>query len=157
MVLRRVGAEVERWDLPRNHEPLALSPDGSRLLVVTNRAQNNNLEVITVDRRREALTEVTDHTQFATPRYSPDGRVVAVSVWKAGRRDLWLVRHGDARGSAVHLRLSREAHRAAPRDIGGRPTFLRSFARNTKFKSKAHGNGYTHNRYRGGPEGPRHC
>jgi len=67
------------------------SPDGSRLLYVTNRAQNNQLEVLTVDRRRTALTDHTDHTQYSTPRHSPDGAVVALSMWRDGRRDLWLV------------------------------------------------------------------
>jgi len=66
------------------------SPDGSRLLYVTNKAQNNQLEVATVDRQRHRLTDNTDHTQYDTPRFSPDGRVVALSVWKDGRRDLWL-------------------------------------------------------------------
>ena len=66
------------------------SPDGSRLVVVTNKVQNNQLEVLTVDKQRRALTENTDHTQYSTPRFSPDGRVMAVSVWQDGRRDLWL-------------------------------------------------------------------
>ncbi len=66
------------------------SPDGSRLLVVTNKAQNTQLERLTVDRRREALTHRTDHAVFATPRHSPDGNVIAVSVWEHGARDLWL-------------------------------------------------------------------
>ncbi|MCB9677868.1 MAG: PD40 domain-containing protein [Alphaproteobacteria bacterium] len=66
------------------------SPDGSRLVMVTNKAELNQLEVATIDRRREALTEATDHTQFSTPRHSPDGRSIAVSVWEDGRRDLWL-------------------------------------------------------------------
>lgn len=66
------------------------SPDGSRLVVVTNRAQDNQLEVLTVDRRQEALTAHTDHTQLDRPRFAPDGRSLAVSVWRDGRRDLWL-------------------------------------------------------------------
>ncbi len=66
------------------------SPDGSRLLVVTNRAERNRLEVATVDRRREPITTPTDHTQLSTPRYAPDGRSIALSVWQDGRRDLWL-------------------------------------------------------------------
>jgi hypothetical protein len=66
------------------------SPDGTRLLMVTNRAQNNQLEVLTVDRQRQPLTEFADHTQLDTPRYAPDGRAVALSVWRDGRRDLWL-------------------------------------------------------------------
>ncbi|MFT7520065.1 MAG: Tol biopolymer transport system component, partial [Kiritimatiellia bacterium] len=66
------------------------SPDGTRLLVVTNKAQQNNLEIMTVDKRQVVIAEGTHHTQFATPRFSPDGRAIAVSVWQDGRRDLWL-------------------------------------------------------------------
>lgn len=66
------------------------SPDGSRLVMVTHRAQDNQLEALTVDQRRVALTDLHDHTQLSTPRFSPDGRALAVSVWRAGQRDLWL-------------------------------------------------------------------
>lgn len=67
------------------------SPDGQRLVMVSNRAQNNQLEVKTVDRQQKALTRFTDHTQIGTPRHSPDGKVLAASVWRDGRRDLWLI------------------------------------------------------------------
>lgn len=73
----------------RAREPV-FSPDGSQLLVVTNRAQNNNLVEVTIDQRRTAITENTDHTQYAAPRYSPDGRHIAIAVWQDGRQDLWL-------------------------------------------------------------------
>jgi len=66
------------------------TPDGSQLFVVTNRVQNNQLERLTVDKRRIALTENTDHTQYSTPRVAPDGQSMVVSVWNDGRRDLWL-------------------------------------------------------------------
>lgn len=66
------------------------TPDGTRLYVVTNHAQQNALDVMTVDQRVVPLTETDDHTQFSTPRASPDGRALAMSVWKDGRRDLWL-------------------------------------------------------------------
>ena len=66
------------------------SPDGSRLLFVSNRAQNNQLEVLTVDRRQRDLTSHEDHTQYSTPRFHPTENVVALSVWRNGRRDLWL-------------------------------------------------------------------
>jgi hypothetical protein len=73
------------------------SPDGSHLLVVTNHAQDNQLEVMTVDQRRTKLTEHTDHTQYSTPRYSPDGRAIAISIWEDGQRDLWLIAPDGAR------------------------------------------------------------
>ncbi|MBX2798585.1 MAG: BamA/TamA family outer membrane protein [Myxococcales bacterium] len=66
------------------------SPDGSRLLYVTNRAQNNQLQTMTVDRRRQTLTDNSDHTQYSTPRHAPNGQSVALSVWQDGRRDLWI-------------------------------------------------------------------
>jgi len=68
-----------------------LSPDGSKLLVVTNLAQQNQLEVLTIDRQRAALTANTDHTQYGSPRYSPNGSVIATSLWRGGMRDLWLL------------------------------------------------------------------
>jgi hypothetical protein len=68
-----------------------LSPDGARLLVVTNRAQRNQLEVLTVDRRRVPLAAFEERTQIATPRYSPDGRAIAAVLWRDGRWDLWML------------------------------------------------------------------
>ncbi|MCB9691996.1 MAG: PD40 domain-containing protein [Alphaproteobacteria bacterium] len=66
------------------------SPDGAHLVMVTNRAERNQLEVATVDRRRVPLTSFDDHTQLSTPRFAPDGRSLALSAWTDGRRDLWL-------------------------------------------------------------------
>lgn len=66
------------------------SPDGSHLVVVTNRVQQNQLELLTVDQRQQALTDFDDHTQLSSPRYAPDGRSLVVSVRAHGRRDLWL-------------------------------------------------------------------
>lgn len=73
------------------------SPDGSQLLVITNDAQDNNLEVMTVDQRRTPITDNTHHTQYSTPRYRPDGSVIAVSIWEDGQRDLWLIRPDGTR------------------------------------------------------------
>jgi hypothetical protein len=72
----------------------SFSADGSRMLVVTNGAQDNQLAVLTVDQQLRPLTANTDHTQYGTPRYSPDGRWIAVSMWRDGLRDLWLL-HPD--------------------------------------------------------------
>jgi Tol biopolymer transport system component len=74
----------------RAHDP-TFTPDGERLLVVTNEAQDNALQYLTVDGQlRPIVKDDNAHTQFSTPRYSPDGRQIAVSVWKDGQRDLWL-------------------------------------------------------------------
>jgi len=79
------------------------SADGSRLFMVTNAVQNNQLEVATVDRSRTALTDFTDHTQISTPVVHPSGQVVAASVWQHGRRDLWLM---DAETGELRRRLT---------------------------------------------------
>lgn len=73
----------------------AFSPDGQRLFMVTNAVQDNQLEVATVDRSRRALTAFTDHTQISTPVVHPDGGLIAASVWRHGRRDLWLMDADD--------------------------------------------------------------
>ena len=73
----------------RARDPV-FNPDGSRLLVVTNETQNNQLATLTVDQSLHIHTQNTDHTQYSHPRYSPDGSRIAVSVWKDGQRDIWL-------------------------------------------------------------------
>jgi hypothetical protein len=66
------------------------SPTGDQLLVVLNETQDNQLARFTIDQRLVPLTDYHDHTQLSTPRFSPDGRFLAMSVWSRGRRDLWL-------------------------------------------------------------------
>jgi hypothetical protein len=66
------------------------SPTGDQLLAVLNEAQDNQLARFTIDQRLVPLTDYHDHTQLSTPRFSPDGRYIAMSVWSEGRRDLWL-------------------------------------------------------------------
>ncbi len=75
----------------RARDPV-FSPDGRELLVVTNHVQNNNLALLTIDQRLAPLTDNHDHTQYANPRFSPDGQWLALSVWQQGQRDLWLYR-----------------------------------------------------------------
>lgn len=68
----------------------AFSPDGRDLWVVTNKAQNNQLARLTIDQRLVPLTTHTDHEVLASPRPSPDGRYLALSVWEDGARDIWI-------------------------------------------------------------------
>ncbi len=84
----------------------SFSPDGRELLVVTNDVQNNQLERVTIDQQVEPLAAPDDHTQFATPRWSPDGRHIALSVWTDGRRDIWI---HDAAGTPVRRVTADEA------------------------------------------------
>ena len=76
-------------DGARARDPV-FSPDGTRLLMVTNELATNQLATMTVDQRLTTLTQYDDHTQLSAPRFSPDGRQMAVSVWQDGQRDLWL-------------------------------------------------------------------
>jgi hypothetical protein len=84
----------------------AFSPDGRELLVVTNDVQNNQLKRVTIDQQVEPLYAPTDHTQLSTPRWSPDGRHLAMSVWQEGRRDIWIF---DADGTPVRRVTADEA------------------------------------------------
>ncbi|MFT5686705.1 MAG: hypothetical protein ACI8RZ_007661, partial [Myxococcota bacterium] len=98
--------------------------DGERLLVVTNGAQNNQLARLTVDRRTEDLTDNADHTQYSSPRYSPDGRHIAVSVWQDGFQDLWLM---DADGIPARRLTADLAADIDPRwSIDGRTLYFSS-------------------------------
>ena len=67
-----------------------LSPDGEVLIAVTNKVQQNQLVRLTVDKELKPLTEHTDHTQLSSPRFSPDGRHLALSLWRDGQRDIWI-------------------------------------------------------------------
>jgi hypothetical protein len=67
-----------------------LSPDGQVLIAVTNKVQQNQLVRLTVDKELVPLTEHTDHTQLSSPRFSPDGQHIALSLWRDGQRDIWI-------------------------------------------------------------------
>lgn len=66
------------------------SPDGSRILCVTNALQNNQLAELAIDQQLVPLTDHTDKSQLGAPAFAPDGSMVAISRWTAGQRDLWL-------------------------------------------------------------------
>lgn len=90
--LHTLGGSTETVTRGQRARDPAISPDGQTMLVITNEAQDNQLARLTVDRRLQELTDHRDHTQLSSPRFSPDGRTVALSAWKDGHRDIWLYR-----------------------------------------------------------------
>lgn len=90
----------------------AFSPDGTRLLAVQNDAQNTRLIEVRVDRSERVLLDPGDHVQLATPRFAPDGRHIALTVWHEGRRDIWIT---DADGDVVRRLTDDEASDIDPR------------------------------------------
>jgi hypothetical protein len=66
------------------------SPDGRDLLAITNEAQVNDLTRFSVGGLVTPLTEHRGHVQLSTPRFSPDGQRIALTMWRDGQRDLWL-------------------------------------------------------------------
>ncbi len=83
------------------------SPDGKKLLFVTNALGKNRLAVLDLAaiRGREAreqdivyLTEDSE-LQYETPRYSPDGSSIVVGVWQpGGYKDIWVL---DSSGNKI--------------------------------------------------------
>lgn len=70
----------------------ALSPDGERIVFVSNRDGNNNLGIMRAD--GSEITYVTkneDGTQYYSPRWSPDGRWILFSVSKGDERDIAMI------------------------------------------------------------------
>ncbi len=66
------------------------SPDGRDLIAVTNEAQVTNLARFGVAGLSTQLTDNVGHVQLSSPRFSPDGERIALSMWRDGQRDLWL-------------------------------------------------------------------
>jgi len=90
----------------------AFSPDGTKLVAVQNDAQENRLIEVRVDRSERVLFDPGDHVQLATPRYSPDGRHIAMVVWHEGRRDIWIA---TADGTPIRRVTDDEASDIDPR------------------------------------------
>ncbi len=68
------------------------SPDGKRLVFIKNHLGETGLAIYDLDTRQ--ITEISisvSHTQMAHPRWSPDGRRIAVEVWDHGIQDIYLV------------------------------------------------------------------
>lgn len=78
------------------------SPDGARLVFVTNRMGMTRLALLDISSRRRPagqkevifLTEESG-MQYETPRWSPDGLKIAVGVWQpGGYKDIWVLDSG---------------------------------------------------------------
>ncbi len=69
-----------------------VSPDGREIVAVTSGGGKTGLAIYDVQGKllRQWRYD-NDHYQFGNPVWSPDGRTLAVAVWHAGSRDLWLV------------------------------------------------------------------
>ena len=69
-----------------------VSPDGQFIVAVPNGAAKTGLAIFDKagKRLREWLFDQNAY-QFGNPTWSPDGKALAVAVWHAGKRDLWLV------------------------------------------------------------------
>ncbi|MCS6799266.1 MAG: hypothetical protein NZ898_12195 [Myxococcota bacterium] len=78
----------------RAQEP-DFAPDGRRIVFTVNRASTTHLvlaDAADVEGTMRILLRMAPFEQVYTPRFSPDGRTVAVSIWQAGGwRDIALV------------------------------------------------------------------
>ncbi len=83
------------------------SPDGKKLVFVTNKLGRTRLAVLDLSAVRECPATEKDITfltreseiQYESPRFSPDGTMIAVGVWQpGGYKDIWIL---DAQGNKV--------------------------------------------------------
>ncbi len=86
-----------RWTVGRRARTPAVSPDGRRIVYVTNRAGTTTLRIASIRpeggvHRERALVPSVRFEQAFTPSWSPDGKRVAYSVWtRGGYRDVRVV------------------------------------------------------------------
>ena len=76
------------------------SPDGEWIAFVRNAGTNNNLGLMRADGSDlRYLTDFNDGTQLYSPRFTPDGGAIALSIARGGQRDIVLLRlaNGDQR------------------------------------------------------------
>ena len=110
--------EGSRWDHPRRiadssreENSPRVSPDGERILFVSNRTGSDELWV--APRRGGAALQLTtlNGPAAGSPRWSPDGRRVAFDSRAAGSADIWLI---DADGSNLKQLTTDKSHEMLP-------------------------------------------
>ena len=83
------------------------SPDGKKLIFVTNRMGMTRLALLDIASDRKHLAEQKDvvfltpesDIQYECPRFSPDGSRIAVSLWQpGGYKDIWIL---DSTGAKI--------------------------------------------------------
>ena len=70
-------------------EMVDVSPDGTRLVVSSDRAGNPDLWILPAE-GGEMQQVTTDPTPDWAPRWSPDGREIAFYAYRSGNREIWV-------------------------------------------------------------------
>ena len=81
-------AEQLTFDEAQN-EHFDLSPDGTTLLVSSDRSGNPDLWLVPLRGGRQQIT--SDPTPDWDPRCSPDGETMAFYSYRSGNREIWVV------------------------------------------------------------------
>ena len=67
------------------------SPDGKSIVFVKNHLNGTQLAIWDVAAKKaKLLGQAETAVQFSFPRFSPDGKTIAVSAWRNGNRDIYL-------------------------------------------------------------------
>jgi len=82
-------------------------PDGSQLISVENRLGKNRLVIYRLDSGKQEVLDWTENDLLLThPRWSPDGKSVAVAVWKDGLQGIGLVDLENKKFSMIRMERS---------------------------------------------------
>jgi len=101
-------------------ELMDLSPDGSRLVMSSDRAGNRDLWILPAQ-GGEMTRLTTDPTPDWGPSWSPDGTEIAFHAYRSGNRDIWVMpsNGGPARQLTTHPNAKSHSFRVE----GAKPTF----------------------------------